>query len=136
MWKILLRLGICAICMLTPPSSSGQQLQHRPPEQNPRVVVCRVIETHTSREPAAGLIVFTQRDKPDAERLRSLLLRAEEGGGVEFQVSDGGEWRKASVVRLKSCFGRGLLILSGGETGAAEGSAFLLRFPVGILKPE
>lgn len=135
MWRTFLRLGICCACMATLPSLSGQELQHRPPEQNPRVVACRVKEKHASHDPAAGLVVFTQRDRADAERFRSLLLRAEEGGAVEFQTDDGTEWRPASVVRLKSCFGRGLLILPAGVAPPAEGSTFLLRFPVGTLRP-
>ena len=136
MQKILQMFGVCAMFLAIVPSSSGQQLQHRPPEQNPRVVACRVKEAHSSRDPAAGLVVFSQRDKTDADRFRELLRRAEEGGAVEFQSGEGAEWRPASVVRLKSCFGRGLLILRGGTTPPPDGSTFLLRFPVGTLKPE
>ncbi|HYM06574.1 MAG TPA: hypothetical protein VEU11_08440 [Terriglobales bacterium] len=131
----LTRLKILGSLLLLLPVASAQQLQHRPLEQNPRVVACRVKEAHASRDPAAGLVVFTQRDKAEAERFRALLHRAEEGGPVEFQSSDGGAWQAASVVRLKSCFGRGLLVLPAGTVPPAEGGTFLLRFPIATLKP-
>lgn len=126
--------ALAAICCLKSATGS-QQLQHRPAEQNPRVVACRVKEAHTSRDPAAGLIVFTQRDKADADRFRALLRSAQEGGAVEFQSGEGGAWQPASIVRLKSCFGRGLLVLPAGTVPPDDGSTFLLRFPVGTLKP-
>jgi hypothetical protein len=56
---------------------------------------------------------------------------------VEFQMGEADGWRTATVARLKSCFGRGLLIVSSGQGGGmklAEGGTFLLRFPVGTLK--
>lgn len=135
MRKSFWRLGILSIFLFVIPEASGQQLQHRPAEQNPRVVACRVREAHTSRNPAAGLVVFSQRDKADAERFRTLLRSALEGGAVEFRSSEGGEWQPASVVRLKTCFGRGLLILPAGEAPPAEGSTILVRFPMATLKP-
>lgn len=115
--------------------AAPQQLQHRPAEQNPRVVFCKVLEAHTSRDPAVSVVVFHQRDKADAERLRALLRQAAEGGAVEIQASEGGEWQPAGIVRLKSCFGRGLLILPSGASPLVAGSTFLLRFPVATLKP-
>jgi hypothetical protein len=127
-------LVIAGIFLLVMSSAGAQQLQHRPAEQNPRVVACRVREAHASHDPAVGLVVFSQRDKVDAERFSALLRRAVEGGAVEIQLSEGGAWQAAGVVRLKSCFGRGLLILPAGGTPLAEGSTFLLRFPVATLR--
>ena len=123
------------IFTIVPAAAAPQQLQHRPAEQNPRVVACRVLEAHTSVDPAVSVVVFHQRDKADAQRLGALLLRAVDGGAVEFQSSEGGAWQPGSVVRLKSCFGRGLLILPGGAALPAERSTFLVRFPVATLKP-
>lgn len=127
-------LVIPGILLLLSFSAGAQELQHRPAEQNPRVVACRVREAHASHDPAVGLVVFSQRDKADAERFSALLRSAEEGGAVEFQLSEGSTWQRASVVRLKSCFGRGLLILLGATVRPAAGSTFLLRFPVATLK--
>jgi len=132
----LLLLGIPTFFLGIRPDVGAQQLQHRPPEQNPRVVACRVREAHASANPEAGLVVFSQRDKTDAQRLSALLRSARDGGAVEFQSGESGEWRPASIVRLKSCFGRGLLIIPSGQVPPSEGSTILLRFPLGTLKPE
>jgi len=133
--RILCRFGIAVIFLIVLPAVDAQQLQHRPAEQNPRVVACRVREAHISHDPAVGLVVFSQRDKADAARLSGLLRNAQDGGAVEFQASEGGAWQPASVLRLKSCFGRGLLILPAGTTRPTEGDTFLLRFPVATLRP-
>jgi hypothetical protein len=135
-FQALLLYALIAGLICSTGMAAHQQLQHRPAEQNPRVVICKVMEAHTSREPAVSVVVFHQRNKADAERLRELLKRAADGGAVEIQTSEGGEWRPAAVARLKSCFGRGLLILPPGSTAPSTGSVFLLRFPVGTLKPE
>ena len=129
-------LGSASILLLVLSPARSQELQHRPAEQNPRVVVCKVMETHASREPAVSVAVFHQRDKADAERLKELLQKSVDGGAVEFQVSGAAEWRAAAVARLKSCFGRGLLIVPTGVTAPAAGTIFLLRFPVSTLKSE
>ena len=134
MRSILFHLGVPAIFLIVLPATA-QEPQHRPAEQSPRVVACRVKETHASRDPAVGLVVFGQRDKADSERFHALLRRAQEGGPVEFQASEGATWQQARIVRLRSCFGRGLLILAGGAAAPAEGSTLLVRFPVSTLKP-
>jgi len=127
-------LGLVAIALLIllPAAAAPQALQHRPAEQNPRVVACRVMEAHTSRDPAVTVVLFHQREKDDAQRLRALLLRASEKA-VEYQTGEGGAWQSAQVVRLKNCFGRGLLILPEGAPPLADGATFLLRFPVASL---
>jgi len=135
MRRTLCRCGISGALWLVLPVVGAQELQHRPAEQNPRVVTCRVREAHSSGNPAVGLAVFSQRDKADAERLSTLLRSAADGGAVEFQIGEAGDWKAASIVRLKSCFGRGLLIVPSGTSPPAEGTTFLLRFPVGTLKP-
>ncbi|HKM91816.1 MAG TPA: hypothetical protein VJX29_14500 [Candidatus Acidoferrales bacterium] len=129
-------VGPIAIALLTliPAAGAPQALQHRPADQNPRVVACRVMEAHTSRDPAVTVVLFHQREKVDAQRLRALLLRASDKP-VEFQTGDGGDWRPAHVARLKYCFGRGLLILPESATPLADGATFLLRFPVASLGP-
>jgi len=128
------RLGFATLLLLVFPPAGAQELQHRPPEQNPRVVNCKVMEVHSSREPAVSVAVFHQRDKADAQRLKELLERAMDGGAVEYQTSEGSAWQPAAVARLKSCFGRGLLILPAGAAPLAASQTFLLRFPVGTLK--
>lgn len=131
----LLSIGAALVSVLLG-VARGQELQHRPAEQNPRVVACRIREAHASRSPAAGLVIFSQKDKVDSQRLSGLLRRAQDGGAVEFQSNEGGDWTAGSIVRLKSCFGRGLMILPTGRPLPAEGSTILVRFPVETLKPE
>ncbi len=123
-----------AVASLLPAVAVPQTLQHRPAEQNPRVVACRVMEAHTSRDPSVTVVLFHQREKADALRLKALLLRASDKA-VEFQTGDGGEWHPAHVARLKYCFGRGLLVLPESATPLADGATFLLRFPVASLGP-
>lgn len=123
--------AIFAVFLLVLRETSAQQLQHRPAERDSRVVACRVMEAHVSVNPAVSVVVFHQRDKADAERFSTLLRNARDGGQVEFQRDEGGAWRPASVARLRSCFGRGLLILPTAETPLTETSTFLLRFPTG-----
>jgi hypothetical protein len=72
------------------------------------------------------IVVFNQRDKNDHVRLSELLK--DQAGAVEIKTSDG-KWHKATVARLKSCFGRGLLFLSGDIQEPKDRDDFLLRFP-------
>jgi hypothetical protein len=93
----------------------------------PRSVNCRALETHASALPAVTIVVFNQRDRDDHQRL-SDLLKANDGATVELRTSDG-KWHKGTVARLKSCFGRGLLFLSGDTDLLKSHDDFLLRFP-------
>jgi hypothetical protein len=92
-------------------------------------VQCRVLESHASKQPAAGFVVFHQRDKQDQPRL-SALLQQYSGKVVDLQIN-GGNWQSATVVRLKSCFGRGLLVAPPDAPMPEDGGTFLLRFPGG-----
>lgn len=89
-------------------------------------VNCRALETHTNSLPAVTIVVFNQRDKNDHVCLSELLK--DQPGPVEVKTSDG-KWHKATVARLKSCFGRGLLFLSGDVDEPKDRENFLLRFP-------
>ena len=88
-------------------------------------IACRVLEAHASAHPAVAVVVFHQRDQADQARMAE-MLRQRSGGVVEVQTSDG-EWTSATVVRLKSCFGRGLLIMSADAPQMKDGATFLLR---------
>jgi hypothetical protein len=91
------------------------------------IVACRVLEVHTSAQPAVTMIVFHQQDQKDGTRLGS-LLRQHSDASVQFQTADG-TWHSATVARLKSCFGRGLLLFPSGGAPLAQGGKFLLKFP-------
>ena len=89
-------------------------------------VACSVLEMHLVTQPAVTVVVFHQRDKADQARLGELLRRRSESS-VEFQTTDGA-WHSATVLRLKSCFGRGLLIFPAGTAHLEEKGSFLLKF--------
>jgi hypothetical protein len=88
---------------------------------------CRAMEVFVAGRVGATAVIFHQRDKADGPRLGELLL-AHSGEEVEFQTPDG-RWHRATVVRMKSCFGRGLLLFAAGEAKIAERDEIVLRFP-------
>ena len=89
-------------------------------------IACRVLEAHTDDELKVTVVVFHQREEAERSRLAA-LLREHSGKMVEVQAGDGG-WRRARLVRLKSCFGRGLLILPA-PAPFSERAEFVLRVP-------
>jgi len=122
---VAVTLSVFICCFLTP---FGAVSQGSPgaTEVAPTVIACRVLEAHASAQPAATVVVFHHKDKQDQATLAS-LLRQRSGTRAEVQVG-GGEWTGATVFRLKSCFGRGLLILPANATAPKEGESFLLKF--------
>src|SRR5712692_1212989 len=97
------------------------------PAQPADTIACRVMEAHTSPELRVSTVVFHQRDKDEGPRLSSLLAQ-HSGASVECQTKDGVRHR-AQVFRLKSCFGRGLLVFAADSARLAEKGGFLLRVP-------
>lgn len=91
------------------------------------LVACRVLEAHTDTTLGVTVVVFHQRDDADRSRVGT-LLRAHDGAAIEFQTSDGAS-HAATVMRLKSCFGRGLLLFRAGAASVAEKDEFLLHEP-------
>jgi hypothetical protein len=89
-------------------------------------VACRVMEVFVAERVGATAVIFHQRDKADGPRLGDLLV-AHSGEEVEFQTSDG-RWHRATVVRIRSCFGRGMLLFRLGEARLTEKQEFVLRF--------
>jgi len=92
-----------------------------------RYVNCHALETHANAQPAVTVVVFTQRDKLDHARL-SDLLKESDSAAVELRTSDG-KWHKATLVRLRTCFGRGMLFLAADSGAPHDRENFLLRFP-------
>ena len=90
-------------------------------------VECRAMEVFEAERVGVRAVIFHQRDKADGPRLGGLLL-AHSGEEAEFQTHDG-RWHHATVARLKSCFGRGLLLFAASETKLTAGEDFVLRFP-------
>ncbi|HKV05128.1 MAG TPA: hypothetical protein VJO53_08495 [Candidatus Acidoferrales bacterium] len=91
------------------------------------VIICRVLELHRSAHPAVVAVVFHQQNRADQARLAA-MLKQHSGASAEIQAGDGA-WTQATVVRLKSCFGRGLLLLPAEAPSLKDGGAFRLKFP-------
>ena len=89
-------------------------------------ITCRVIEAHAAAHPTVVAVVFHQAQKADQPRLASLLLQ-HSGEEAEVQVT-GGARTAGSVFRLKSCFGRGLLLLPADAPPLKDGETFTLQF--------
>ena len=91
------------------------------------VVACRVLEAHAAAWPEVTIILFHQQQNEDQARLGS-LLRAKSGAQVGVKLA-GGDWKPATVVRLKNCFGRGLLLFPAAGPAPKDGESFLIKFP-------
>ena len=89
-------------------------------------VTCRAMEVFTAARINATAVIFHQRDKADGSRLGE-LLQAHTGEAVEFETADGRQHR-ATVERVKSCFGRGLLLFRASEAKLAAKEDFVLHF--------
>jgi len=89
-------------------------------------IACRALEAHTDNELKVTVVVFHQRDQAQHSQLAA-LLREHSGAMVEVQSGDGA-WRRARLVRLKSCFGRGLLMLPA-PAPFSDRAEFVLRVP-------
>jgi len=92
-------------------------------------IVCRALETHTDDELKVTVVLFHQRDEAQRSQL-SELLRGHSGAMVEVQASDG-TWRRARLLRLRSCFGRGLLMLPA-PAPFSDRAEFALRLPADV----
>jgi len=121
--RLIALLGAAILC----PAVPGAVRQSE--SVNTSAIACRVLEAHASVAPAATAVIFHQQNNVDQERLGS-LLRAHSGEGAEIQIGNG-NWTTVTVFRLKSCFGRGLLLLPASGPPINDGSTFLMRFTQG-----
>jgi hypothetical protein len=126
---MFLMVRLMALCFASVSISAlavpGHDQQAPPATSN--VVACKILEVHANKEPGVVLVIFHQRDKKDQPRFAA-LLRQSTGGAIQIRPT-GAQWQTAQVVRLKSCFGRGLLILPAGTTALKESADLLVKFP-------
>jgi hypothetical protein len=90
-------------------------------------IACRALEVHTDARLGVTVVVFHQRDDRDRDRLGA-LLRGHDGGAIEFRTGDGAP-QPATLMRLKSCFGRGLLVFPADAARIDERDEFFLVTP-------
>jgi hypothetical protein len=90
-------------------------------------VACRVLEAHTDDRSGMTVVIFHQKVKADGPRLGE-MMRVLDGMAVRFEKSDA-KPRSATLFRLKSCFGRGLLLFPASSAHLAAGDEFELEIP-------
>ena len=88
-------------------------------------ITCSVLEAHTNTDLGVSVALFHQLNKNDAARLGA-FLREHSDASVEFQTADG-VWHKAWVARLKTSFGRGLLLFATDSAQLKEKDSFVLK---------
>jgi hypothetical protein len=116
---------LAASAILTLAGAAGQTETQSAPAGG--AVICRVLEAKTVERMNVAVVLFHQAQKSDGERLGQ-LLRAHDGASVEFETSDARP-HTATVLRLGTCFGRGLLVFPATEARLAKQDQFWLRFP-------
>lgn len=121
--RILATLGYLVVSMASAASVAWPQAA-APVDAS---VVCRVLETHAAGTPSVAAVIFHQRDKQDQQRLGD-LLKQHSGAAVQIQVGHDGLPQNATVFRIKSCFGRGLLLMPAG-VAPRDGETFTITFP-------
>jgi len=104
-------------------SKTGEKAAQAP--SAPGAIACRVIESKSAPTLGVGLVIFHHAEAASRERV-GRFLEEHDGTSVEFQT-EGGEWQPATVFRLKSCFGRGLLVFPARRARLARGRMFLIR---------
>jgi hypothetical protein len=121
--RIIAAFG-CLVASVAAAASVSRPQTTAPAEST---VVCRVLETHAAGTPSAAAVIFHQRDKQDQQRLGGLLTQ-HSGAAVRIQVGPDGLSQSATVFRIKSCFGRGLLLMPAGAA-PRDGETFTITFP-------
>jgi hypothetical protein len=117
---------LCAVAFAAPSLAARQAASHSNPAPQPAIVECRVVEAHSSAIPAALVVIFHQQAKKDQPRL-SALIKANSGSDADIQIGSAA-WKRVSIFRLRTCFGRGMMVLSPGEAALKDGDTFRIRF--------
>ena len=119
---LVLATGILTLFL---PAMTGRATS--PSQASPdTIIACRVLEAHTPPGLGLTVVVFHQRDKNEGPRLGA-LLKQYSNARAKFQTADG-KWHDGTVLRLKSCFGRGILLFQAGAATLTEKENFVLHF--------
>jgi hypothetical protein len=124
--KFLSGVLLFAAIVVSAPVAASETAKDSQTSAKQKNVSCRVLESHTSAERGMTIVIFHQSAKEDQADL-SNLLKQNEGATVERNSGDE-RWHPATVLRLKSCFERGLLLVPSGCAPPKEGQTFLLKF--------
>ncbi len=124
MFTRIIAVLVAALFLILPAPTRAQAMP--PPTADAGTIACRALEAHTDDELKVTVVVFHQREEAQRAPLAT-LLREHSGEMVDVQAGDGA-WRRARLVRLKSCFGRGLLMLPA-PAPFSDRAEFVLRVP-------
>lgn len=91
-------------------------------------VSCRVLETWSVKKLGVAMAIFHQARKEDGPKLGEMLLQRD-GATAEFQTPDG-QWYAATVFRVKTCFGRGMLVFPAASASLTAHEVIPIRFVV------
>lgn len=119
-----------AVASLAPISTAARQAPaHAAAASNPDIIECRVLEAHSSTAPPVFVVIFHQWQKKDQPRLAA-LLKQNSGSKTDVQIGSA-PWTKVTVFRLRTCFGRGMLIFPSATPALKEGATFRIRLSKG-----
>jgi hypothetical protein len=122
--------GLCALSALLLASVAGSTPAQTPKQtaNSTAGVSCRAMEVQTDAVKRTAVVVFHHASEADRPALAD-FLRAHSGAAVEITIEGStGDATPGTVFRLKSCFGRGLLLLPA-AADLKEGTVFHLRLP-------
>jgi hypothetical protein len=85
------------------------------------------MEVFTAEQQGVAAVIFHQSDKAEGPRLGE-LLKSYSGREMGFTTADGKSHR-GKVFRVRSCFGRGLMLLPSSEARLKEKDEFVLNSP-------
>jgi hypothetical protein len=105
---------------------AARQTSSHPGAADSGAVECRVLEAHASAAPRVVVVIFHQRQKQDQPRLAA-LIKQNSGSTASVQLGSAA-WTKVTVFRLRTCFGRGMLILPADAAAIKDGDTFHIRF--------
>jgi len=122
----LINLAMVLAIPLSGPSH-GAQVQAPKIDAGNGPITCSVMEAFEEGRLGVRAIVFHQHEKADGPRLGALLL-AHSGEEMELETTGGRRYR-ATVFRVKSAFGRGLVLVPMSKVRLGEHDEFTLRLP-------
>ena len=106
----------------------GAQVQQGPESKaENRGIICKAMEAFDDGRLQVRAIIFHQRDRADAPRLGAFLL-AHSGEETDLETSNGQRYR-VIVFRVRSAFGRGLMLVPTGKVKLDARGEFTLFLP-------
>jgi hypothetical protein len=122
----LIALAMVLVIPLSGPLH-GAQVQAPKTDAGNGPIICSVMEAFEEGRLGVRAIIFHQRNKADGPRLGALLL-AHSGEVMELETT-GGQHYRATVFRIKSAFGRGLVLVPTSRLKLGAHDEFTLRLP-------